>query len=115
MRYHKHTSFATEQQTIKEQLLSILELDEFNSFTLHTLDNNSDKQKQIMELIPDIRKYFSFSQYDAITHPEKVQRPYLSIIKNLLRQDYYIVSTDYRLKEERTKRYFVLPRKTNYC
>ena len=38
-------------------------------------------KKQIMELIPEIRKYFSFNGIKADGEPNKIKRPWLSIIK----------------------------------
>ena len=46
-----------------------------------------------MELIPEIKKYYSFNGIKAIREPNKIKRPWLSIIKYLI-QNYNMVSLD---------------------
>ncbi len=43
------------------KIINILELDNENSIILFSLDNDNTKQDKILELIPEIRKYYSFS------------------------------------------------------
>lgn len=61
--------------------MTILELDDENSMTLYELDHDKNKKQQIMNLIPIIRKYFSFSSIRGLRNLEQVKRPYLSIIR----------------------------------
>lgn len=108
---HKHELYPEEQKTIKEELLHILELDEHHSILLSDLDDNEGKQKQIMSLLPRIRTFFSMSRITAFAYPESAKRPWLSIIRHLLKNDYDMVSADWRVKNEdgttlRTKRYY---------
>lgn len=108
---HKHELYPEEQKAIKEELLSILELDEHQSILLSELDNNVHKQQQIMSLLPRIRIFFSMSRVTAFAYPESAKRPWLSIIRHLLKDDYDMVSADWRVKNEdgshlRTKRYY---------
>mgnify|MGYP000182541168 CR=1 FL=1 len=56
-------------------------------FFYSDLDNEYDKQKQIMELIPEIRKYYSFNGIKAVGEPNKIKRPWLSIIKHLIKKN----------------------------
>jgi hypothetical protein len=42
-----------------------------------------EKQEKIINLIPKIRKYYSFNNIKAVGEPEKIKRPWLSIIKQL--------------------------------
>ena len=42
-----------------DKIIEILYLPETNTITLYELDNEKEKQEKIMELIPDILKYFS--------------------------------------------------------
>lgn len=51
-----------------------------------------------MSLTPSIRKYFSFSSITGVMEPETLQRPYLSIIKNLLKDRFIIQSKDIKLR-----------------
>ena len=108
---HKHLLYPLEQQQLKEELLRLLELDDHNSVMLHTLDNDRQKQEQILSLLPRIRSYFSLSHVSAICYPERYNRVWLSIIRHVLKDDYDMVSADWRFKNEndetvRTKRYY---------
>ena len=58
---HKHDLYPEEQKIIKEELLEILGLDEHSSILLSDLDDNLDKQQQVMNLLPRIRTFFSMS------------------------------------------------------
>ena len=109
----KSELYKKEQLEICDKLITILQLDNMNCTTLWELDNNKDKQKQILELIPDIRKYFSASVIIGVADPEKAKRPWLSIIRNITKIKYEMVYGDYVLKKDdnekiRTKRYVFL-------
>lgn len=108
---HKHELYPEEQKIIKEELLELLGLDEHQSVLLNDLDVNITKQQQIMNLLPRIRTFFSMSRITAFAYPESAKRPWLSIIRHLLKDDYDMVSADWRIKLEdgsslRTKRYY---------
>lgn len=109
----KSELYSKEQDDIIQRIINILELDSDNSITLYELDNNEDKKNALLELIPTIRKYFTFGQIKSIVSPEIYKRAYLSIIKNITKKKYNILSTDFRLKIEdkiiRTKRYVFIP------
>lgn len=57
----KSELYKTEQYKICDKIIDILELDNDKSITLYELDNDKVKQQKIIDLIPDIRKYFSFT------------------------------------------------------
>jgi hypothetical protein len=44
-----------------------------------------------MDLIPDIRKYFSFNNLKAVGEPERIKRPCLSIIKQLTKNNIHYI------------------------
>jgi hypothetical protein len=48
----------------------ILDLGYKNTYTLYELDNNKEIQNKIIELIPEIRKWFSFNGIKAVGNPE---------------------------------------------
>jgi hypothetical protein len=108
----KSELYKNEQIQIMNQIIDILQLDDDNGFILYDLDNNIDKQTKIMELIPIIRKYFTFRNIIGAKNPEQAKRPYLSIIKHIVKLQYKMLSCDYRLKindvEIRTKKYILL-------
>jgi hypothetical protein len=109
----KSILYRQEQDEIIEKIIDILQLDDNSSITLYDLDNDMEKQGKIMNMIPDIRKFFSFSTIIGASEPHKAKRPYLSIIKQLCKMKYDISVYDCRIKingrDVRSKRYvFVL-------
>lgn len=86
--------YEKEQNDLSNKIIDILELDDENSITLYELDNNETKQKQILHLIPEIRKYFSYACMKGVRNPESCKRPYLSIIKHLIKNKYNIYNSD---------------------
>ncbi len=106
----KSELYAKEQRQIIGQIIDILGLDKYNSVTLYDLDNHPDKTNQIMNLIPKIRTFFNFSDIKGASEPHTIKRPWLSIIRQLTKGEYEMVSCDYRMKIDgktiRTKRYY---------
>lgn len=105
----KSILYKKEQDELIDMIINILELDHENSIILYNLDNDKTKQDKILELIPEIRKYYSFSTIIGASEPTKAKRPYLSIIRQLTKSKYKMNSYDYRInnngKEIRTKKY----------
>ena len=106
----KSELYKIEQEEIVDKIIEILDLENNNIINLCDLDEDNDKQKQIMELIPEIRKYYSFNGIKAVGEPNKIKRPWLSIIKQLIKQKYKMISLDYHFTEEgnhiRTQKYW---------
>ena len=105
----KSELYKKEQDDIINKIITILDLENKNAYTLYELDNNKEIQKQIMVLIPEIRKWFSFNGIKAVGEPSKIKRPWLSIIKHLIKTKYNMVSLDYHFTEDgnhiRTQKY----------
>ena len=105
----KSELYKKEQKEIVDKIITILDLKNKTEFTLYELDKNEEIQKQIMTLIPEIRKYYSFNGIKAVGEPNKIKRPWFSIIKNLIKQKYNMVSLDYHFTEDgnhiRTQKY----------
>ena len=95
----KSELYKKEQDELICKIITILDLENNATYTLHELDNNKVIQKQIMELIPEIRKWFSFNGIKAVGEPSKIKRPWLSIIKHLLKTRYNIESKDFQFTE----------------
>tara|TARA_B100001167_G_C16610278_1_gene230006 strand:- start:76 stop:435 length:360 start_codon:yes stop_codon:yes gene_type:complete len=93
----KSVLYKKEQDEILQKIINILDLDDENSITLHELDTNKEKQKLILDLIPTIRKYFSYACMKGVREPEKVKRPCLSIIKHITKKKYHIYNSDSRI------------------
>ena len=77
------------------------------------LNNDKTKKDKILELILDIRKYYSFSTIIGASEPTKAKRQYLSIIRQLTKSKYKLNSYDYRIKQDdkkdiRTKKYLFI-------
>ena len=101
----KSELYKKEQEEIVDKIISILDLENNNIINLCDLDNEYDKQKQIMELIPEIRKYYSFNGIKAVGEPNKIKRPWLSIIKHLTKEKYKLESKEYRFFDEKENKY----------
>ena len=103
------------EQEIVDKIITILDLENKTEYTLYELDKNEEIQKKIMELIPEIRKYYSFNGIKAVVEPNKIKRPWLSIIKHLIKKKYNIISLDHHFTENgkhiRTQKYFFEPLK----
>jgi hypothetical protein len=95
----KSELYKKEQEEIVDKIIEILDLENKKSYTLYELDKNEEIQEKIMELIPEIRKWFSFNNMKAVGEPEKRKRPWLSIIKNLIKTKYNMVSLDHHFTE----------------
>jgi hypothetical protein len=95
----KSELYKQEQENIVDTIIDILDLKHKHSYTLYELDQNKEIQQKIMDLIPEIRKWFSFNGIKAVGEPEKIKRPYLSIIKHLLKSKYKIESKDFQFTE----------------
>lgn len=87
----KSELYKKEQYEIVEKIIDILKLND-NSITLYELDNDKDKQEQIMELSIPIRKYFTCTGITGVK--DKMKRPWLSIIKNVCKLKYNIKSKE---------------------
>ena len=92
----KREVYKKEQEEIIDEIIEILSLKE-DKITLYELDNDNEKQNKIMNLIPTIRKYYSFNNIKAVGEPEKIKRPWLSIIKQLCKIKYNITPEKIRI------------------
>ena len=110
----KSVLYKKEQDEILQKIINILDLDDENSITLHELDTNKEKQQLILNLIPDICKYFTTKNIIGAKEPENCKRPYLSIIKHLAKLKYNMYHSDWRIRIDnekekiRTKKYIFI-------
>lgn len=98
----KKEVYKKEQDEIINKIISIVGIGDNKQITLYEMDNDIKMQKEIMNLIPDIRKYFSFNNLKAVGEPERIKRPWLSIIKQLTKEKYKMSGKDYNRKKIRT-------------
>jgi len=110
----KNELYDDEQSKIKKELIDILELNNKNGFILYQIDHDEELKSKIMGLLPKIRIFFSMSKITAISTPERIKRPYISIIRHILKNDYDILSAEHTLRIDekiiRTKRYVFIKR-----
>ena len=99
MRIKLSEKYQNEREDICKKLISIIELDENKSFLLCDLDNDIAKQNKIIELKDDIQKYFACSTISSFKPNFECKRPYLNIIRSILRQqDYNFIGNHYTIK-----------------
>jgi hypothetical protein len=110
----KSDLYKTQQKDLRQQLVQLLDLDKTNSFLLSDLDANTELQTEIVSLSPQIRQYFSCNNIKAISEPSRIKRPWLSIIKTLLKPWYNIVTEDYHFTQEAPVRKYVHTQKYTF-
>ena len=110
----KNELYDDEQSKIKKELIDILELNNKNGFILYQIEHDEELKSKIMGLLPKIRTFYSMSKITAISTPERIKRPYISIIRHILKNDYDILSAEHTLRIDekiiRTKRYVFIKR-----
>ena len=80
-----------ERQDVLNKMFSILGINENNNtFLLHELDSNVDKQNKILELEPDIKKYFICGSWSCFRTPDIKRKP-LSMIKCLMKDMGFVI------------------------
>ena len=74
--------FQQEQRELYDKLMAILNYNGDYTFLLSDLDTNMELQQQIMELKPDVVKYFSVKTLKWMQ--SECVRPYMGIIRHVL-------------------------------
>lgn len=79
--------YTIERNDILQKLLNILEISDTNkTFSLKNLDENDTKQKLIIELESDIKKYFLCSRWTYFSNKNREFKcSYLSLIKAIMK------------------------------
>ena len=93
MRVKLSEQYQSEREDICDRLIQILDLDEERSFLLCELDANTEKQTQILDMKEEIRRYFACSTISSFKPNFECKRPYLNIVRGILRQQHYIISS----------------------
>jgi len=92
--------YHVEQSQIISKIADYLALENTPTHLLFDLDENSVLQENIMKLSSDIKKYYNCNNIKAVTDPSRIKRPWLSIIKILLKPYYEIVVEDYHFTQK---------------
>jgi len=90
MRIKLCEQYKVEREDICKKLIDILKLDTNNSFLLYDLDNDVEKQTAILNMKDEIQKCFACSTISSFKPNFECKRPYLNIIKSILRQQNYL-------------------------
>jgi len=101
MRVKVAEKYITEREEICKTIIDILELDSDGYFFIHELDEDIEKQNRILALKDDIKKYFTVSNISSFKPNFICKKPYLNIIRSILRQqDYKVEYTNTYIKVE---------------
>ena len=90
MRVKLCDKYKIEREDICKRIIDILKLDANNSFLLCDLDANTEKQMAILNMKEEIRKCFACSNISSFKPNFDCKRPYLNIVKSILRQQNYL-------------------------
>ena len=90
MRVKLCEKYKQEREEICKKLIDILQLDSNNSFLLCELDVDLEKQTAIMNMKEEIQKCFACSTISSFKPNFDCKRPYLNIVKSILRQQNYL-------------------------
>lgn len=113
MRVKLCEKYKTEREELCNKIIKILQLDTDNSFILYELDENTEKQNALLDMKQELQKYFACSGIAFFKTNADCKRPYLSIIRGILRnQGYSVISTDYNYKVDgipkKSQKYIIL-------
>ena len=89
MRVKLCEKYKIERETICKNLIYILQLDENNSFLLSDLDSDTEKQTAILNMKEEIQKCFACSEISSFKPNFECKRPYLNIVRGILRKQGY--------------------------
>ncbi len=91
--------YPNEREDICKTIITILDLDDNNTFLLSELDENNEKQTKLLNLKSEIQKYFTVSNISTFKPNFECKRPYLNIVRSILRQqNYNVENTDCWIK-----------------
>lgn len=89
MRIKLSEKFQEEREKICDRLIDILQLDSNRCFLLCDLDSDIEKQNKIMQMKEEIQKYFACSTISSFKPNFECKRPYLNIVRSILRKHNY--------------------------
>ena len=90
MRVKLCEKYKIEREEICKKIIDILKLDANNSFLLSELDTNIEKQTAILCMKEEIQKCFACSTISSFKPNFECKRPYLNIVKSIIRQQNYL-------------------------
>jgi hypothetical protein len=100
MRQKLSDKYQAEREAVCNKIIGILELDENNSILLCDLEKDLVKQQKILDMKAEIQQYFACSTISSFKPNFECKRPYLNIIRGILRkQNYTFVGNDIEIKQ----------------
>ena len=90
MRIKLSEQYINEREEICNKLIDIINLDSDGCFLLSNIDEDIDKQNEIIKIKDNIKKYFAVSTISSFKPNFECKRPYLNIVRSILRQQGYI-------------------------
>jgi|LakMenE01Jun11ns_1017448.scaffolds.fasta_scaffold9524562_2 hypothetical protein len=81
----KENLFKKERQEVLNKLNNILKITNDNQ-KFYMCDIDEPKQKQIMDLKNDVKKYFTSKSYNVFVKSDDMERNYLSLIKLIFKE-----------------------------
>jgi len=89
MRVKLCDKYIIEREEICKKIIDVLKLDANNSFLLLELDEDTEKQIAILNMKDDIQKCFACSEISSFKPNFECKRPYLNIVRGILRKQGY--------------------------
>ena len=90
MRVKLCDKYKIEREEICKKIIDILKLDANHSFLLSDLDTDTEKQTAILNMKEEIQKCFAVSSISTFKPDRECKRPYLNLVRGILRQQGYI-------------------------
>ncbi len=84
--------YKEKQEEVINEFVSILNLENKHKYSLYELENSGEIQKQIIELLPKINKWFSLTVLISSGKRQHVRLPWNIIINKVLNTRYTIES-----------------------
>ena len=107
----KYQLYGKEQEEIRDQVEQYMGLHgKVHEILLRDMDANQALHDSILKLLPSVRDYFALSQKKSISYPQLCLRPWLSIVKHLLKPRYHITSRIIKVQNKHTMRYTFSPK-----
>lgn len=98
----RNKNYLLEQKMVLNKILNIIGITETNKvFYFDDIHNNVEKTKQIMDLEPEIKKYFRASGWSV--YAKTVSQPVISLIKSIIKAT-NTKATSVSLKNAKTKK-----------
>lgn len=91
MRQKLKDKYQKEREEYCDKIISILQLDENNCFLLCDLDEDIEKQNNLLALKDDIKKCFTVSDISTFKPNCDCKKPYLNMVRSILRLQNYTV------------------------